>query len=138
MQPLLRGPRLSLSACPESPSLGGGCQYCLALVNAVRCDLITATYLGVSTGLLARHKIDPHQGQALRAAQAKQELHFEEQSPTNTGVGTQHVYKKAPKTQLVMGQVKWLRISGFHMREKVLNYFSTQSHCSLLLWIRCC
>lgn len=100
MQPLLRGPSLSLSACPEPPSLGGGCQYCLALVNAVRCDLITATYLGVSSRPLARHKIDPHQGQALKAAQAKQELHFEEQSPANTGVGTQHVYRKAPKSSL--------------------------------------
>lgn len=99
MQSLLRGPSLSLSACPEAPSLGGGCQYCLALVNAVRCDLITATYLGVSGRLLARHKIDPRQGQALKAAaQAKQELHFEEQRPANAGVGTQHVYSKVPKS----------------------------------------
>lgn len=33
----------------------------------VRCDLITPAYLKVSSGLLARHKIDLHQGQPLKA-----------------------------------------------------------------------
>lgn len=49
----------------------GECQRCQVWVNAVRCDLITAAYLKVSGGLLARHKIDLHQGQALKATQAK-------------------------------------------------------------------
>lgn len=66
MQLLLRGPSLF-----PSTVLGGPCQCCLALVNAVRCDLITPTYLGVSGRRLARHKIDRHQGQASNAARAK-------------------------------------------------------------------
>lgn len=84
---------LAFSTLPVcvSPRLGGECQCCLVWVNAVRCDLITPTYLKVSSRLLARHKIDLHQGQAWKATQAKQALHFEMQRLANTGVGTEHM-----------------------------------------------
>lgn len=81
--------------CVSPPCLEGKCQCCQVWVNAVRCDLITPAYLKVSSGLLARHKIDLHQGQALKATQAKQALHFEMQRPPNTGVGTYTYIHKA-------------------------------------------
>lgn len=52
---------------PAPPRLEAECQRCQVRVNAVRFDLITPAYLKVSSGLLARHKIDVHQGQALKA-----------------------------------------------------------------------
>lgn len=57
------------------------------LSGASRCRQMRSHYaacLKVSGGLLARHKIDPHQGHTIKATQAKQARHFEMQSRSYT------------------------------------------------------
>lgn len=49
------------------------------------CDLITLACLKVSCRLLAGHKIDLHQGQAVKATRARQARHSERQRPGRTG-----------------------------------------------------
>lgn len=90
-----RGPSL-----PHSVSPAGG--KSVSAVNAIRCDLITQAYLKVSSGLLARHKIDLHQGQALKATAVcsapGHKLRFDMQRFTNTD---RHTAQTALKTQRV-------------------------------------
>lgn len=82
---LFRPARLCLSPAGRRLSVLSGASRCRQMRSHY------AAYLKVSGGLLARHKIDLHQGHTIKATQAKQACHFEMQRVGHTCVSTAFV-----------------------------------------------